>query len=249
MIRPKTTLFILTSLDGRITGNFSKALPTKYSSKIFQQIGFEHALTEDYNFQGWIYGSNTSTSYFAKGTPVINEDVPLVTAGDYISPVAHDVHYIALDRKGQLNWKSNTTSYEGHPAGVIEVLTDQASNGYKHFLRERHISYLMAGHQNIDLPLLLTKLVEIYHMSNILLGGGGILNWSFLSAGLCDEVAMLVTPAIDGLADTARLFNSQFAGDPHPIGFTLKECRVLKESNLWLRYTPNNVSARDQAAG
>lgn len=244
-LRPKITLHIYTSLDGRITGNFSTALLDHSATKFFQTIGFQKTNPHSFNFQGWIYGSNTSKSYFAPGQFIADHNTSsIVAAGDYLINQHQSCYYIALDRHGCLNWSQNTTAYAGQTAFVIEVLTNQASNSYKTFLRQQQIPYIIAGEQEIDLALVLQKLATEYNLDNLMLGGGGLLNWSFLTAGLIDEISLVVAPAIDGQEHTARLFNSQFNHDPQPIGFKLRSAQVIADNVLWLRYIPLNVSQR-----
>ncbi len=69
-----------------------------------------------------------------------------------------------------------------------------------------------------------------------MLGGGGILNWSFLEQGYLDNLSLVVAPAVDGRLDTARLFNSQFDKHTRPIGFKLQAATGLDEDTLWLCY-------------
>lgn len=45
------------------------------------------------------------------------------------------------------------------------------------------------------MELLLQKLSDLFQMDLIMLGGGGVLNWSFIQAGLCDEVSVVIAPA------------------------------------------------------
>ena len=40
-----------------------------------------------------------------------------------------------------------------------------------------------------------------------MLGGGGVLNWSFLQAGMCDEIS-IVAAAADGSPDTPPVFRA-----------------------------------------
>ena len=71
-----------------------------------------------------------------------------------------------------------------------------------------------------------------------MLGGGGVLNWSFLQAGLCDEVSIVLAPAADGSNDTPALFAvcDGLSADI-PVSFQLQQVEVLEDSVVWLRYT------------
>ena len=51
--------------------------------------------------------------------------------------------YVSVDPHGKLGWESATLHYEDTTAHVIEVLTGQASNASKAFLRQKGISYIL----------------------------------------------------------------------------------------------------------
>ena len=107
----------------------------------------------------------------------------------------------------QAGWESATLTYETTTAHVIEVLTEEASNDYKAFLRKLGISYILAGKDpGSDYALALEKLKTRFGIQVLMLGGGGVLNWSFLQAGMCDEVSLVVAPAADGNPNTQSLF-------------------------------------------
>lgn len=71
-------------------------------------------------------------------------------------------------------------------------------------------------------------------------GGGGVLNWSFIQAGMCDELSVLIAAAADGSSETPTLFETRggLAADI-PVGFTLKSAQVKEGGSVWLRYTVN----------
>lgn len=75
-----------------------------------------------------------------------------------------------------------------------------------------------------------------------MLGGGGVLNWSFIQAGMCDELSVIILPSADGSSKTATLFKARenLAADK-PIGFTLKYVENLSIGCVWLRYAVNNA--------
>ncbi len=74
-----------------------------------------------------------------------------------------------------------------------------------------------------------------------MLGGGGVLNWSFLQAGMCDEISIVLAAAADGSADTPPLFRAKEGLSPNkPIGFDLKDVKVMDGGAVWLRYAVNH---------
>ena len=77
-----------------------------------------------------------------------------------------------------------------------------------------------------------------------MLGGGAALNWSFLQAGMCDEVSVVMSPAADGSPTTQTLFMAKDGlSDDTPIGFELKEAKVMDGGSLWLRYLVKHHSS------
>ena len=122
--------------------------------------------------------------------------------GDFVAVSDASKYYISIDPSGRLGWDSAEMTYRTTTAHVIEVLTGRASNAYMAFLRKLGISYVIAGDTNIDFELLLDKLSDLFDIQSLMLGGGGVLNWSFIQANLCDELSVVIAPTADGSSDT-----------------------------------------------
>lgn len=70
-----------------------------------------------------------------------------------------------------------------------------------------------------------------------MLGGGGVLNWTFIQAGVCDELSVVIAPVADGSSETPTLFETRGElGKDIPVTFNLKSADVLDEGTVWLRY-------------
>lgn len=234
MAKPQVILHIYSSLDGRITGDFSE----QFSYDLFRQIGYSDNYPNSFHFDGWIFGKRTSIDGFNNHEkPEFQEHAP-VPEGDFITKLGAKRYYISIDPRGEIGWQTQTESYGEQEAVVLEILSEQASDDYKDFLRRKGIPYLIAGQKEIDFPLMLEKLSSIYGLKKIMLGGGGILNWSFLSQELVDEISIVMSPIIDGDPNTARLFNSIYMNDSHPIAFKPKKIQAYENGTLWLRYIP-----------
>ncbi len=80
----------------------------------------------------------------------------------------------------------------------------------------------------MDYRVLMEKLYRLFHIETLMLGGGGVLNWSFLQAGFCDEVSIVLAPAADGSNDTPALFavRDGLSADV-PMSFQLQQAEVL----------------------
>ena len=81
------------------------------------------------------------------------------------------------------------------------------------------------------------KLKKLFGIETLMLGGGGVLNWSFIQAGMCDEVSVVIAPVADGSPKTPALFNAK--GDlacDTPVAFELQNAEVKEGGSVWLRY-------------
>lgn len=158
--------------------------------------------------------------------------------GDYVARPDAGMYYVSVDPSGRLGWESSTLTYEDTTAHVVEVLTEKAGNAYKAFLRKLGASYIIAGAEQLDYALALSKLKRLFSIETLMLGGGAALNWSFIQAGMCDEVSVVVAAAADGSPTTQTLFMAREGlSDDTPVRFALQSVEVRDGGSLWLRYT------------
>lgn len=240
MNRPYIFCHMMTSLDGKIMGNYMETPEGAAAGDVFYTISF--GKNPYYKHQGWLSGRITTDDNFTfYEKPELNEEAPKVPEGDYIAKKT-DMYYVSIDPSGRLGWKSSTLTYIDTTAHVIEVLTEKVSNAYKDFLRRLGISYIIAGGDSLDYELALKKLKEQFGIETLMLGGGAALNWSFIQAGMCDEVSVVIAAVADGSANTQTLFMAREGlSDDMPVGFTLQEAKVMDGDSLWLRYLVKNA--------
>ncbi len=240
MNRPYIFCHMITSIDGKIDGTH-KNLPERGKNALdFYQIAFgENAY---YQLDGWLSGRATSEAGFTKGkAPNLDPMIESVPSGDYIAETALSTYYVSIDPSGKLGWDDNQVQYRQTTAHIIEILTEQASVAYKAFLRARNISYIIVGKEAIDYDLLLAKLKADFHIETLMLGGGGVLNWSFIQAGFCDEVSILTAPFADGSATTPALFQTKEGlTTDQPVSFELEHVEKRAHGGVWLRYKVKN---------
>mgnify|MGYP002234164486 CR=1 FL=1 len=102
-----------------------------------------------------------------------------------------DNFVVSVDPKGELAFSSHISEKKGRePAHIIEALTEQAAPKYLAYLREKDVSYVFAGKEALDCGLLLQKLHNRFGIERLMVAGGGVMNWSFLSEGLLDEISL-----------------------------------------------------------
>lgn len=236
MKRPYIFCHMLISLNGKIMGRYMDTPACEAAGEAFDRIAFGDA--PYYHHQGWISGRVTTDDNFTLyEEPDLDETITAVPEGDYLAEGAGAPWYISIDPSGRLGWKDAWVDYGGLHASVLEVLTEKASPAYRAFLRRLGISYIIAGKERLDAALAMEKLAEELHLETVMLGGGGIVNWSFIQQGLCDEVSLVVAPAADGARDTQSVFDEMPGlSDTSPVTFSLIEAKPLEGGALWLRY-------------
>ena len=240
MNRPYIFCHMMTSLDGKIMGNYMETPEGAAAGDVFYNISF--GKNPYYKHQGWLSVRITTDDNFTfYEKPDLDENAAKVPEGDYIAKKT-DMYYVSIDPSGRLGWKSSTLTYIDTTAHVIEVLTEKATNAYKAFLRRLGISYIIAGSDSLDYEQTLSKLKEQFGIENLMLGGGAALNWSFIQAGMCDEVSVMIAAVADGSANTQTLFMTREGmSDDTPVAFKLQEAKVMDGDSIWLRYLVKNV--------
>lgn len=83
----------------------------------------------------------------------------------------------------------------------------------------------------------MVKLKRLFGIETLMLGGGGVLNWSFIQAGMCDEISVVIAAAADGSVQTPALFAAKDGlAKEQPVGFSLQSAEVKAGGSVWLRY-------------
>lgn len=239
MKRPYVICHILSSLDGKINGPF---MGTESVSMLGAEYGkFRTKMAAD----AWMYGTTTTKEFINFRKPVLAEECE-VPQGDFIADNQAELYYISLDVDGEIGWESGIFSNKGRtPAHVIEVLTESTPTAYKDYLRKRGVSYIIAGEKNLDCKLAMEKLYEYFQIEKVLICGGGVINWSFLQAGMIDELNLFLAPISDGSSGKASVFTQiPSLSEGKPVEFLLKDMEKIGDGGLRLNYLVKNVEQK-----
>lgn len=234
MERPYVICHMLSSLDGKIDGGYM-SMPENVPVR-----GEYGRLREFFGCQATLYGTVTMQGSYSAGlAPESLPDQEKYPRKDYIAKSDVENYIISLDPQGILGWNAKYIEKKGRPkAHVVEVLTEQVSGAYLSYLQKFDISYLFAGKKTLDCALLLQKLKTSFGIKRLMIAGGGVTNWSFLQAGVLDELSLVISPVADGNTTSVSIFEwPDFLPVKPPVAFTLKEVKKLKGDGIWLRYT------------
>ncbi|MBQ2264104.1 MAG: dihydrofolate reductase family protein [Oscillospiraceae bacterium] len=216
MNRPYIICHMLTSLDGKVTGDFLYTPTGLAASETYYEVN--RLLRGD----AFACGRVTMESSFTGGfrpdlTPFADAQVP---SGDYIAR-QHSYYAVSFDRHGNVGW---TDAFihdedEGYDnCHIIEVLCEDTPKPYLAYLRSIGVSYLFAGASEMDLPLALSKLHDCFGIRKMLLEGGSIINGAFQRENLIDELSLVIAPMTANAEDKPLFWES-----------TMQEFRLVHE--------------------
>lgn len=228
MNRPYIICHMVTSIDGKVTGDFLFRSPCAEATEIY------YRLNRELKADGFICGRVTMEGSFTGGWyPDLSKYDPMPRS-DFVAKSLSGFYAVAFDTCGRLGWRSDrVVDPDGDPgydgAQIIEILSERVDARYLGYLRSVGISYIFAGEETIDVGLALRKLKELLGCERLLLEGGSILNGAFLRAEAVDELSLVVAPVVAG-KESKPLFMDADVTD-----FVL--CDAKNENgNLILRY-------------
>ena len=202
MMRPYIICHMMTSIDGKVTGDFLFQNECAAATDIYYKINRET------KSNGFICGRVTMEESFTGGwypdlslyEPPYND---INAKNDFVIDELSGFYSIAFDTHGKLGWKSSRIAdpdgdpgYDG--AQIIEVLSEDVDERYLGYLQEMKIPYIFAGENSIDVEVALLKLKTIFGCETLLLEGGSIINGAFERIDAIDELSLVVAPVVAG---------------------------------------------------
>ncbi|MEH7116289.1 RibD family protein [Neobacillus vireti] len=234
MERPYIICHMLTSLDGKIIGDYLEEGRAAYFRDLYEKIH------ERYECKAWMCGRVTLEEHFTFGhqLDLTQDNMESIPRTDYVANKEAKGYAIAVDPSGKLGWsKDHITDDYGLGDHIIEVLTEQVSDAYLSHLQKLGISYIFGGKERINFTVVVEKLKDLFSIDELMLEGGGFLNGSLLNEGLIDELSLILVPIADGASNSVTLFEtSSFLNKPKPVNFILKEVEKLDDGGLWMKY-------------
>ncbi len=221
--RPYIICHMASSVDGKIDGSaLRNVLPAGEYEALHSKLGGN----------AWICGRTTMQQHFSEADPFVS------TSNTHAGPQPVHVarransYAIAVDTTGKLRWSSGDLQGDH----LICVLSERVPTDYLEMLREKEISYIVAGSNSVDLNEAVTLLAEHFGIETLLLEGGGHINGGFLQAGLVDEVSLLLAPGIDGRHEIAAVFDGLVDSNRTAVPLKLKSVEQREGGALWIRY-------------
>lgn len=210
--RPKVIVYNAVSVDGRNTG-FQVDMGTYY--------GLASAWKEDLT----LVGSGTILSAPMEEYEETEDDFkPVEIKADDTRGAM-----VVVDSGGKVRiWSALRKS--GYWKDFIALVSETTPEEYLDYLDKRHVSWIKAGKNKVDLRAALEELGK-RGFETVRVDAGGVLNSLLLEQGLVDEVSVLIHPALAGEK------GKPFCRSDSKINLKLLECKQLEADLVWLRYT------------
>lgn len=221
--RPVTTLFMLMSVDGKISTGATDELDVDRDFPRFE--GLREGLHQYYEIEEttdeWSLNSGRVQQKMGvneKPLPDHHWGVSFVLLDNSHLAARGIEYFCALSKRFVL-----VTSNSAHPAYTV---------------KQDNLSILY--YDKLDLAGMLADLREKFGCERLTIQSGATLNAAFLRAGLIDNLDIVVAPALIGGADTASLIGGPSFRSPDELGsmgvLELVKAEPLEGSYLRLRY-------------
>lgn len=226
MNRPITTLFMLESLDGKISSGNSDKLDA--DSDWCKIDGVKEGLHQYYEIEA-------TTDYYSLNTGRVMAKIGVNEKKDYHKKV--DVRFIIIDNKPHLN-KNGIDYLCNWVEKLILVTTNKDHVAFS--LKEKYDNLDIMYYNDLDLNRLLIDMKENYDAQRITIQSGGTLNGLFLRENLIDYVNIVIAPLLVGGKNTSTLIDGESIENIEEINklraLELIECNKLDDSYIQLKY-------------
>ena len=226
-LRPYIICHMVTSIDGKVTGDFL------YSQKGMEVSETYYEINRQLKGDAFACGRVTMESSFTNGfkpdlSAFASADVP---SGDFAA-MKHNYYAVSFDTNGKVGWTDSKIHDEDegyNDCHIIEVLSENTSKEMLAYYRSIGVSYIFAGAESIDVKTALGKLYSLFGIKKLLLEGGSIINGAFLRAGAVDELSLVTAPIIADKNDKPLFMDSDMCE------FRLKSVKSMQDNCVWVR--------------
>ena len=228
--RPQVICHIFAGLNGHIDGAYM------FDPKASRARAAYGRMQAAFEADAIAYGAVTTRGFVGQDAPKF--DAPTrAPEGDFVAPHAEKPFYVSIDPNGEIAWRDSTYRRgEREAAHVIEVISEQAPQAYRGYLRSKGVSYVVAGGRALDLPLALCKLRSLFAVERLLVCGGGKTDMAFLSAGVLDELSLVLSPTVSGEAGVASVFDGMGRAAGVSYAFALEHMEAIEGDGVHLVY-------------
>jgi 2,5-diamino-6-(ribosylamino)-4(3H)-pyrimidinone 5'-phosphate reductase len=223
--RPEITLFLLSSLDGKISTGDTDAMD--FDRDLTKVKGVKEGLHQYYELEQKtdLFSLNSGRVFSKMGVNRMKWTKPPLP-----------VSFIVIDNKPHLSMKE--LAYLAKKSKKVFIVT--TSKQHPVFSKKYPNIIALFYKLKIDLKDMMQKLKEEYGIHRITLQTGGTLNAEFVRMGLVDHISIVVAPIMVGGRNTSSVMDGESLHRPSELSklkaLKLRGVKKLKNSYLHVRY-------------
>jgi 2,5-diamino-6-(ribosylamino)-4(3H)-pyrimidinone 5'-phosphate reductase len=159
-------------------------------------MALHYKIAGEYKPDAHLIGSRT----IIVGNEMFGEGIPEEVPADFEQPDRSDSlpWWIIVDSGGRLKGMLHTCRRFEYCRDVIVLISESTPVNYLEHLRDRNYHFIIAGKEKVDLNLAIDILREKFGIRRILTDTGRILGNILITAGMVNEISLLVHPVIVG---------------------------------------------------
>ena len=227
MTLPRLTVYNEISVDGRIEGFAGDGIR-------YYRRGFR------WHSDAILMGSVTALSFGAPETAAETigpgpriDPVPVAPGFEDVVHVPRPL-LVVVDSRGRVrNWRH--AQAQPWYRSCVALVSERTPREYVDHLARRGVEHVRAGEDRVDLPAALDQLHERFGVESARTDGGGALTGALLSAGVVDDLVVIVEPVLSGKAGARSLVDLS-ADLPAAVDLRLTEVERLDDGAMWLGY-------------
>ncbi|MFA6408197.1 MAG: dihydrofolate reductase family protein [Candidatus Paceibacterota bacterium] len=231
MNKPYTTLFLLVSVDGKISTGDTDKMDVDTD---FPNIdGIKEGL-------GQYYDIEKETDPFSLNTGRVFKKIGINEKTD--EPEKQDVSFIVVDNEPHLTERG--VSYLAKKTKNLIIITTNNDHPAVALKRDFGNIHILEYDGVVDFGDAFSRLKIEYGVDRLTVQSGGSLNAVLIREGLIDRVLLVVAPALVGGGDTSTLMDGESLHTTDELNkiktLDLVEARPLQNSYLLLEYRVRN---------
>jgi 2,5-diamino-6-(ribosylamino)-4(3H)-pyrimidinone 5'-phosphate reductase len=236
MNRPITTLFMIQSLDGKIsTGDVDELDVDKDFKRI---VGVKEGLKQYYDLE-------KKTDWVSFNSGKVQAKVGVNQREWNKEP--DDICFVVVDSKPHLSMKG-TEYFAKRSAHFYLITTNRKHPGFE--IKDKYPNMHILYYENdIDFHDVFRRFKEEFKIEKVTIQTGGSLNAELLRLGLIDQVSVVVAPCLIGGENTQSLIGGESLHCEEDLkkirALKIVKCDVLENSYLHLQYEVVNETKID----
>lgn len=224
-MKPYIICYMMTSADGRIDCGMTAQLPGGSSrSDVYYQV------LDELDILTTVTGRHTAELEMSLPGKFQAEDHTGCGKENFSRKTDAAGYVIVADTHGTLLWNKETDTEKP----LLILTSTSAPQEYLDYLDRQNISWIACGNEHIDLKRASEILNTEFGVQRMGIVGGAAINTGFLTAGLLDEVALLIGPGIDGRTEMPSVFEGR--EDASPLPLRLKNVKSYDNGDVVIRY-------------